>query len=84
MRTSFLKDFLTFRFPENTIYLITVYKNPKDFPGKYIARLFEMENPTSYAIQGDSLDEIREKIPSTLRRIPRSAKDDPVIVEVWL
>jgi hypothetical protein len=32
----------------------------------------------------DTLEELREKIPSSMVRMDRHPKDDPCIVEVWI
>lgn len=64
--------------------IIAVYKHPKDYPDKYVARLFNINKPTLYAIVKDTLEEIRQEIPDHLRKISRCEKDDPVLVETWL
>ena len=65
--------------------IIVVYKSPKDFPGKYVARLWDIHNrPTAYAMVKDSLDDVRKGIPKTMNRLPPAPIDDPVIVETWL
>lgn len=68
-----------------TIPLITIYKNPRDFPNKYVARLFDKHFSTKYAIVKDSLEEIRTALPPTFtNKLERSENDDPVIVETWI
>jgi len=65
--------------------IITVYFNTKDFPGKYVARLFEAPLPTKYHVVADSLEEVRKSIPyGRFSRLDRSEVDDPVIVEIWI
>ena len=66
------------RFP-----LICVYKNPKDYPGKYIARLWDVDRPTNIAAIAESLEEIREAKPPDMVIMQRQPQDDPVIVETW-
>jgi hypothetical protein len=69
--------------------LWTVYDKPKDFPEKYVARLFVTSasgaHPTDQIFVADTITEIREEmIRRGLSCLARSDNDDPVIVEVWL
>lgn len=65
--------------------IIAVYKNPKDYHGKYVARLWDIRNkPTKYIVIRDSLEKLRQAIPGSLHRMPPSPKDDPVLVETYL
>lgn len=62
--------------------------NPKDFPSKYVVRKhtigkFNNESTNEYYI-GDTLDDVRAKIPMGMLRFPRVALDHPAIVESWL
>lgn len=67
------------RFP-----LICIYKNPKDYPGKYIARLWDVDRPTNIVAIAESLEEIRETKPADMVIMQRQPQDDPVIVETWI
>ena len=65
----------------------TVYENLKDYPGKYVARLWLVEpkpEATNLAIIEDTLEGVRAKLPSGLYWLDRQKDDDPAIVEVWL
>jgi len=66
----------------------TIYRPiTKDYPGKWLARLFltmPEEKPTRLLIVGDSLEEVRRKLPPGLAKLSRDENDDPVIEEVWL
>jgi hypothetical protein len=66
----------------------TVYRNPKDYPGQFVARKCFATAPkptvTTDMFVADSLDEIHALLPRGLMRIPRYEADDPAIVEVWL
>jgi hypothetical protein len=64
--------------------IITVYKQPKDFPENYVARLFNLQQPTKYAMVEKSLEAIREGIPNRFHRLDRFENDDPNIVEIYL
>lgn len=69
--------------------LWTVYKHPKDFPRHFVARRFLIIRigecpPTDDVVIGDTIDDVRAKLPPGLYRVDRQATDDPKIVEVWL
>lgn len=66
------------------IPLICVYDHPTDYPDKFIARLWDCNIPTRIMVTADTLEELREKIPSSMVRMDRHPKDDPCIVEVWI
>lgn len=68
----------------NKLELWTVYDNPADFPGKVVARKFVLDKPTSDMIVGESLEEVRSKIPGDKVRIPRDPSDPPAVVETWI
>jgi hypothetical protein len=64
----------------------TVYENPTDYPGKFVARLFHGETPTASIVIADDLETIRDMMQFEfgLVKLMRSPGDDPKIVEVWL
>ncbi len=68
--------------------IFTIYFSPKDFPGKYVVRLFDADKPLRLIAVKDTLDQARATIPQEppfgFLRVDRSEKDDPVIVETWL
>jgi hypothetical protein len=69
--------------------LWTIYNSPKDFPGKFIAREWELTGEGSKPSQsnyvtGDTLEEVRKQLPKFMTVIPRHESDDPCIVEVWI
>lgn len=76
-------NFSTFYMP-----MVTVYKNPTDFPDKYVARIFDIKDgrplAQPYALIKDSLEEIHKVIPDQFIRMPRDPQDDPKIQEVWI
>jgi hypothetical protein len=68
-----------------------VYDHPPDFPDVYIARKTltfrppgPEQLPTSEAVVGKTLDEVRAKLPPGLTPLHRMDGDLPVIVEVWI
>ncbi len=64
--------------------IFTIYHNPKDFPEKYVVRLFDGKAPTRLLAVKDTLEEARKTIPPLFKQMDRSPIDDPVIVETWL
>lgn len=66
--------------------MIVVYDHPKDYPDNYVARVFDVGNPTNAVIVKDDVDEIQQDIRENTDMIffPRDAKDAPHIVGVWM
>ena len=64
--------------------LICIYNNPKDYPGKYVARLWDTNIPTHTIAIADNLEEIRETKPAEMVIMGRQPQDDPIIVETWI
>ena len=82
-----LDDFIDFNFGWEVSYLpvICVYFNTVDYPGKYVARVFDVTIASNFVVVKDTLDEIRKAIPKNrFRRFARNDKDDPVIVESYI
>jgi hypothetical protein len=70
--------------------LFAIYENPKDFPNKYVVRLWEINRQlgktiaTRYCVVKDTLEECRKALPPGLYRIGRESSDDPIIIESWI
>ncbi len=64
--------------------LWTVYDSPIDLPGRFVARKWLLDQPTSELLQDKTLDGLRGKLPQGLTRLPRAPQDDPKIVETWI
>lgn len=65
--------------------VITVYKNPADYPDKFVARAFDIHRPTDLVAIADTYEELLKAIPDQIMvRVDRSEEDDPVIVEIWI
>lgn len=64
--------------------LICVYNSSSDYPGKYVARVWDVDKPTNLVAIADSLEEIREAKPPEMMIMDRMPNDDPVIVETWI
>ena len=69
--------------------LIVVYESPDDYPGVYVARLFDVSKgagvvPQNIVAIKPSLDEIRKLKPRQMIARPRDAGDGACIVEMWM
>ena len=64
--------------------VICIYDNPIDYPGKYVARLWDTQTPTNLVATADSLEELRKSKPPEMMIMQRHPEDDPKIVETWL
>ena len=70
-----------------TMPMIAVYKNPADYPGWYVARVFDHGQPLNVHIRRRRIEEIHADIIKTFPgMIPFApgAEDDPCIVETWV
>lgn len=70
--------------PDVVLNIWAVYQQPTDFPDLFVARRYELEQPTSDIRTGSTLEEVRAALPPGLYRLDRHEKDDPKIVEVWI
>ena len=61
-----------------------VYDTPIDYPHGIIARKFVNDKATSETLTGDTIQEVRNKIPKGFVRMHRHPTDDPNIVEIWI
>lgn len=71
----------------NSLSIWTIYENPKDYPGIYVARRWEVSATpvaTSDLLTGASLEDVRAQLPPGLMRMPANAEDDQSVVESWL
>ena len=72
------------------LWFWTIYKNPRDIPGKYVVRrcvVYAGQEPVHDLVPQivcDTLEEARQAIPSDLFNLGRKEADDPVIVETWI
>jgi hypothetical protein len=68
----------------------SIYFNPRDFPGKYVARRHDIyrgdkePRASEEHFVADSLDTVRDKLPLGLVCLSRSDADEPHILETWL
>lgn len=73
-------------FGDCTMPMITVYSNPKDYPGKVVARVYDVDKPTNAVIVKDSLKELEEDLLAYSNMIPigRTPEDDKTVIGVWI
>jgi hypothetical protein len=63
----------------------TVYDHPKDFPNRFVARLWIGERATGNVIVEQNLNVLRDRLEGMgLVKLMRQPSDDPVILETWL
>ena len=67
----------------------TVYDHPKDYPDRYVARLFEVDgngpHATGIITTSETLEDLQDELEALgLVRLMRLPEDDPVILETWL
>jgi hypothetical protein len=76
-------------YPGSSLDVICIYKNPSDFPGKFVARRQWLVNgeikfdPIPILVSA-SLEEVRQNIPGHMVHMARHPQDDPAIYEVWI
>ena len=77
--------------------IYTIYKSPLDYPGMYVVRRFEYQNPTGDVYANSSVDIVRQWMHEhheqlcrqkgyyvELARFARHPSDDQCIVESWV
>lgn len=80
----FVDSFHEISFRGFNMPIITVYDNPSDLPGLFVARIYDFDQSTPYAMVKTSLKAIRKGIPVRFARLAPMVGDDPAIVEVWI
>lgn len=58
-------------------------KNTLEYPGIFVARLFDTQNATNCVLLSESLEDLREQLPDGLLRVDRYPEDPPQILETW-
>jgi len=65
-----------------------IYKKPKDYPTKFVVRLWIIGPGTAQAgpliCTADTIEEARASMPDGVDQLPTFDSDDPVIAEVWM
>jgi hypothetical protein len=65
------------------ISMWVVYEDMPEFPNQYVARRQRLDIDTGEYVLGNSLKEVRAKLPAGLIRVERSEHDLPQIRESW-
>ena len=63
---------------------VCVYKNPLDYPNKYVARVFVGIEPTDQVVVEDTHEAIMKHKPEHMFAMDRKPNDHPNILEVWI
>lgn len=68
------------------IPVVAVHISPGDYPGKNVARVFDITVPTNVVVIKETIGELMEDIRSNtnLTFMPRGAEDEESLVGVWL
>lgn len=77
-------DFLYIDFSPYKLPMIAIYYNPKDFPGKYVGRVYDVDGAKKIHSVAGTYKDLKDRIPPWMIRIGRSPNDDPCILETWL
>lgn len=66
--------------------IVAAYKSPRDYPGKFVGRVFDMDKPTNTIIISDDIRMIHGDIimHTHMRWFPRSPHDDMCVLGVWM
>lgn len=68
--------------------IYTVYKDPTDYPGKFVIRRFIISRkhvePANLICVEDDLETALAKLPPGLTKVDRLEDDDPKILEIWM
>lgn len=67
----------------------TVYENPADYPGEYVARRWVVTmgryGPTTDVVRGATLEQLQDKLNGLGRTwLPRMHDDDKAVLGTWL
>lgn len=85
MKSTILTSFNNFDFSNFKMPIITVYECPTDFEDKYVARLFDLQQPTPQCVVKNTLEELLAEIPDIrFTNIGRMHGDDPKIICVFI
>ena len=64
--------------------IITIYENPEDMPGYYVARLFDGSKPTYYYAKRKRLKDLKKTIPHCMINFGRTGNDVSCLLETWI
>jgi hypothetical protein len=72
------------RHDDDDTSLWIIYEEPPAFPNQYVARRYRSYVETGEFVVGDTLTDVRAKLPPGLMRMERSSHDDPMVRESWI
>lgn len=74
----------------DTLSFWVIYDSPLDFPGFFVARRFELDQPTIDLIINKNLEMVRDQVIELIAKAGMSPicfaaapQDDPKILETW-
>ncbi|WP_026585303.1 hypothetical protein [Bacillus sp. J33] len=79
-----ISSFSEINLQEYRMPIICIFSSPKDYQGMFVARVFDVDQPTDYILMRTNLEAIRKEIPNGFSLVPRSETDDPRVVETWI
>lgn len=79
-----VQNFDGIEYDQTKLPLYIIYKNPGDFPGKFIVRFWIMDKPTDFVTVSETLEAARGTIPTGSFNIGKHQSDAPQIIEVWV
>ncbi|NBI31181.1 hypothetical protein [Chengkuizengella marina] len=65
------------------IPMIVISQNPNDHPLKYVARLYDRNEPSPFVYIKDTLSEVRDAVPKQLNRLESQHDIHPTVIETW-
>jgi hypothetical protein len=75
---------LSRRHDDDDTSIWVIYEEPPSFPNQYVARRYCSYVETGEYVVGDTLTDVRAKLPPGLMRMERSSHDDPMVRESWI
>ena len=86
MKDNNIQSFKDVDFSNVSVPFIALFRGPDDYPGKYVARLFDLDKPTNAVMVRDGLEEIEEDIKTNtnLVFVERGTEDVKSLLGVWM
>lgn len=69
---------------DDDLSMWVVYEDTAEFPNQYVARRYRLDKDTGDYVVGDTLNDVRAKLPKGLMRLERSSHDHPQVRESWI
>lgn len=70
---------------EKGLPVYAIYKNPADYPGKFVLRRYVNEVPDEEPMcVSENFAEVRSNLPEGVTNIPLFPGDDPCLYETWI